>query len=81
MFIRFFFQTNADANVSRYVLRQDRYNGVTILIQYYQMEARWTIRQLLLQSFGVMCSLDPVVVTIMLNSILPMELARYLKYI
>ncbi|XP_014469950.1 PREDICTED: NCK-interacting protein with SH3 domain isoform X2 [Dinoponera quadriceps] len=68
--------TNADANVSRYVLRQDRYNGVTILIQYYQMETRWTIRQLLLQSFGVMCSLDPVVLTIMLNSILPMELAR-----
>lgn len=71
--------TNADANVSRHVLKQDRYNGVTILIQYYQMEARWTIRQLLLQSFGVMCSLDPVVLTIMLNSILPMELARDMK--
>lgn len=41
------------------------------------METRWTIRQLLLQSFGVMCSLDSVVLTIMLNSILPMELARY----
>ncbi|KAL6442654.1 hypothetical protein ACFW04_002637 [Cataglyphis niger] len=71
--------TNADANVSRYVLRQDRYNGVTILIQYYQMETRWTIRQLLLQSFGVMCSLDSVVLTIMLNSILPMELARDMR--
>ncbi|XP_020288455.1 NCK-interacting protein with SH3 domain isoform X2 [Pseudomyrmex gracilis] len=71
--------TNADANVSKYVLRQDRYNGVTILIQYYQMETRWTIRQLLLQSFGVMCSLDPMVLTIMLNSILPMELARDMK--
>ncbi|XP_029177504.1 NCK-interacting protein with SH3 domain [Nylanderia fulva] len=71
--------TNADSNVSRYVLRQDRYNGVTILIQYYQMETRWTIRQLLLQSFGVMCSLDSVVLTIMLNSILPMELARDMR--
>lgn len=71
------FQTNADANVSRHVLRSDQYNGVTTLIQYYQMEPRWTIRQLLLQSFGVMCSLDAVVLTIMLNSILPMELARY----
>ncbi|KAK0166236.1 hypothetical protein PV328_004676 [Microctonus aethiopoides] len=68
--------TNADANVSRHALRQDQYDGITTLIQYYQMEARWTIRQLLLQSFGVMCSLDAVVVTIMLNSILPMELAR-----
>ncbi|XP_016837235.1 NCK-interacting protein with SH3 domain isoform X1 [Nasonia vitripennis] len=71
--------TNADANVSRHVLRQDRYEGVSTLIQYYQMETRWTIRQLLLQSFGVMCSLDPVVVTIMLESILPMELARDMK--
>lgn len=69
-------QTNADANVSRYVLQQNQYNGVNILIQYYQMEPRWTIRQLLLQSFGVMCSLDSVILTIMLNSILPMELAR-----
>ena len=69
-------QTNADANVSRYVLQQNQYNGVNILIQYYQMEPRWTIRQLLLQSFGVMCSLDSVILTIMLNSVLPMELAR-----
>lgn len=69
-------QTNADANVSRYVLQQNQYDGVNILIQYYQMEPRWTIRQLLLQSFGVMCSLDSVILTIMLNSILPMELAR-----
>ncbi|XP_057335726.1 NCK-interacting protein with SH3 domain [Microplitis mediator] len=68
--------TNADASVSRHALKQDQYNGIITLIEYYQMEARWTIRQLLLQSFGVMCSLDPVVVTIMLNSILPMELAR-----
>ncbi|XP_011305468.1 NCK-interacting protein with SH3 domain [Fopius arisanus] len=71
--------TNADANVSRHALRLDQYNGISTLIQYYQMEARWTIRQLLLQSFGVMCSLDPVVVTIMLNSILPMELARDMR--
>ncbi|XP_076670690.1 NCK-interacting protein with SH3 domain [Andrena cerasifolii] len=71
--------TNADSNVSRYVLKQDQYNGVTILIQYYQMEPRWTIRQLLLQSFGVMCSLDPVILTIMLNSVLPMELGRDMR--
>ncbi|XP_014209971.1 NCK-interacting protein with SH3 domain isoform X2 [Copidosoma floridanum] len=71
--------TNADARVSRHVLRQDHYDGVDTLIQYYQMETRWTIRQLLLQSFGVMCTLDPVIVTIMLESILPMELARDMK--
>ena len=71
--------TNADSNVSRYVLQQNQYNGVTILIQYYQMEPRWTIRQLLLQSFGVMCSLDSVILTIMLNSVLPMELGRDMR--
>ncbi|XP_046735610.1 NCK-interacting protein with SH3 domain isoform X1 [Diprion similis] len=71
--------TNADANVSRHALRSDQYNGVTTLIQYYQMEPRWTIRQLLLQSFGVMCSLDAVVLTIMLNSVLPMELASDMR--
>ncbi|CAK9828409.1 NCK-interacting protein with SH3 domain [Anthophora retusa] len=71
--------TNADANVSRYVLQQNQYNGVNVLIQYYQMEPRWTIRQLLLQSFGVMCSLDSVILTIMLNSVLPMELARDMR--
>ncbi|KAJ8672586.1 hypothetical protein QAD02_003845 [Eretmocerus hayati] len=71
--------TNADANVSKHILRQDKYEGVCTLIQYYQMETRWTIRQLLLQSFGVMCSLDPVIVTIMLESVLPMELARDMK--
>ncbi|XP_053981640.1 NCK-interacting protein with SH3 domain [Hylaeus anthracinus] len=71
--------TNADANVSRYILQQDQYDGVNVLIQYYQMEPRWTIRQLLLQSFGVMCSLDSVILTIMLNSVLPMELARDMR--
>lgn len=62
--------------MSTHVLKQDQYIGVSTLIQYYQMETRWTIRQLLLQSFGVMCSLDRIIVTIMLESILPMELAR-----
>lgn len=71
--------TNADANVSRYILQQDQYEGVNVLVEYYQMEPRWTIRQLLLQSFGVMCSLDPIILTIMLNSVLPMELARDMR--
>ncbi|XP_025837344.1 NCK-interacting protein with SH3 domain [Agrilus planipennis] len=40
------------------------------------MEVRWSIRQLLLQAFGVLCSLDKTIINIMLNSILPGELAR-----
>lgn len=49
---------------------------ISTLIQYYQMEIRWSIRQLLLQAFGVLCSLDKTVINIMLNSVLPSELAR-----
>ncbi|XP_023720301.1 NCK-interacting protein with SH3 domain isoform X2 [Cryptotermes secundus] len=71
--------TNADANISRHVMSGDKYHGVSSLVQYYQMEIRWSIRQLLLQAFGVMCSLDPTVVTLMLNSVLPMELARDMR--
>lgn len=57
----------------------EQYLGVTSLIQYYQMEVRWSIRQRLLTAFGAMCSLDKTVVAIILNSVLPMELARYIN--
>lgn len=70
-------QSNADPSISRHVIADEQYHVVFTLIQYYQMEARWSIRQLLLQAFGVMCSLDATVVSIMLSSVLPMELARY----
>lgn len=40
------------------------------------METRWSLRQLLLHAFGVLCNLDKTVVNIMLNSVLPGELAR-----
>ncbi|KAK9889682.1 hypothetical protein WA026_007061 [Henosepilachna vigintioctopunctata] len=68
--------SNADASISRHVISIDHYHCVSTLIQYYQMEIRWTIRQLLLQAFGVLCSLDKTVIDIMLNSVLPGELAR-----
>lgn len=68
--------SNADASISRHVISSDQYHVITTLIQYYQMETRWSIRQLLLQAFGVLCSLDKTVITIMLNSVLPSELAR-----
>ncbi|GLV41728.1 uncharacterized protein CBL_00341 [Carabus blaptoides fortunei] len=68
--------SNADPSISKHMIAIDDYRVVFALIQYYQMEIRWSIRQLLLQAFGVMCSLDKTVVSIMLNSVLPMELAR-----
>ncbi|XP_050310119.1 NCK-interacting protein with SH3 domain [Anthonomus grandis grandis] len=68
--------SNADTSISRHVISSDQYHVITTLIQYYQMEVRWSIRQLLLQAFGVLCSLDKTVISIMLNSVLPGELAR-----
>ncbi|CAG9830828.1 unnamed protein product [Diabrotica balteata] len=68
--------SNADASISRHVISSDQYHVITTLIQYYQMETRWSIRQLLLQAFGVLCSLDKTVINIMLTSVLPSELAR-----
>lgn len=68
--------SNADASICKHVVSLDQYHVISTLIQYYQMEVRWSIRQLLLQAFGVLCSLDGTVVNIMLNSVLPCELAR-----
>ncbi|XP_030759186.1 NCK-interacting protein with SH3 domain [Sitophilus oryzae] len=68
--------SNADTSISRHVISSNQYHVIITLIQYYQMEVRWSIRQLLLQAFGVLCSLDKTVINIMLNSILPGELAR-----
>ncbi|KAK6625063.1 hypothetical protein RUM43_005354 [Polyplax serrata] len=70
---------NADANVSKHVISSDQYAGVLALIQYYQMEVRWSIRQPLLQALGVLCNLDRDIISIFLSSVLPMELARDMK--
>lgn len=42
-------------------------------------EHRVSLRLLLLKVFGAMCSLDAVLISTLLNSILPMELARDLQ--
>lgn len=52
------------------------YEDVNMLVAYYQMEERNAIRQLLIQTFAIMCSLDEIIISILLNSVLPMELAR-----
>ena len=75
--LNFDFQTNANIDISKRVISSEQYHVVTMLIQYYQMEARWTIRVLLLQTFDILCNLDENVINITLNSILPGELARY----
>lgn len=52
---------------------------VLSLVSYYQMEHRVSLRLLLLKVFGAMCSLDAALISTLLNSILPMELARDLQ--
>lgn len=42
-------------------------------------EHRVSLRLLLLKVFGAMCSLDAALISALLNSILPMELARDLQ--
>lgn len=68
--------TNADNKICRLIISQDNYECIVMLVQYYQMEVRWSIRQLLLKAFGVICNLDLTALRVMLSSILPVELAR-----
>ena len=68
--------TNADKRVSRYVTSKFKYFYVHNLIEYFQMETRWSIRKLLIENFMMMCSIDPVIISLMLSSVLPLELAQ-----
>lgn len=64
--------------VINHVLKIDEYTSINNLLEYYQMELRWVIQKRLLEIFSELCKLNFVVVEIIINSILPMELARYL---
>ncbi|XP_046981222.1 NCK-interacting protein with SH3 domain isoform X3 [Schistocerca americana] len=72
-------QKNADVAVSQLMLSADRYQSVLTLVEFCQMEVRWSIRQRLLRAFGLVCGLDAGALSLMLNSVLPSELARYMK--
>ncbi|CAG9585311.1 unnamed protein product [Danaus chrysippus] len=71
--------SNADVNISQHVLSSHRYAYVTTLVQYYQMETRWPLRQLLLQAFGVMCGLERTALATLALSALPAEIARDMR--
>ncbi|CAB3980984.1 NCK-interacting with SH3 domain-like [Paramuricea clavata] len=66
----------ANPHVCLAVIRQDSYDGLNALVEYYQMETRTSLRHLLLQVFSGCCSLGPEVVSQLLCTILPVELAR-----
>uniref|UniRef100_A0A3Q3BRN3 NCK interacting protein with SH3 domain n=1 Tax=Kryptolebias marmoratus TaxID=37003 RepID=A0A3Q3BRN3_KRYMA len=71
--------TDADPEVCKRMCKFNHYENVTSLVSYYQMEHRVSLRLLLLKVFGAMCSLDAALISNLLNSILPMELARDLQ--
>jgi len=66
--------------VINHVLKIDQYTSINNLLEYYQMELRWVIKKHLLIIFSELCKLNFVIVEIIINSILPMELARYLFF-
>lgn len=67
--------------VINHVLKIDNFTSINNLLEYYQMELRWVIQKRLLEIFSELCKLNFVVVEIIINSILPMELARYLYFL
>lgn len=69
----------ADPKICRHEMSIDQYQSTMNLVLYYQMETRWTIRKLLLDSLKAMCHLDFTAVNIMLSSILPIELVEDMK--
>uniref|UniRef100_A0A8C5DKW9 SH3 domain-containing protein n=1 Tax=Gouania willdenowi TaxID=441366 RepID=A0A8C5DKW9_GOUWI len=71
--------TDADPEVCKRMCKDNHYENVLSLVSYYQMEHRVSLRLLLLKVFGAMCSLDASLISTLLNSILPMELARDLQ--
>nr|XP_061813666.1 NCK-interacting protein with SH3 domain-like [Nerophis lumbriciformis] len=71
--------TDADPEVCKRMCKASDYENVLSLVSYYQMELRVSLRLLLLKVFGAMCSLDASLISTLLNSILPMELARDLQ--
>ncbi|KAL1132832.1 hypothetical protein AAG570_010784 [Ranatra chinensis] len=70
---------DAHPAICQRVLKISDYADVSMLVEYYQMENRLSIRSLLVQTFAVMCKLDKTVISILLNSVLPMELAREMQ--
>ncbi|XP_015914860.2 NCK-interacting protein with SH3 domain [Parasteatoda tepidariorum] len=67
---------DANPRVTREIVQCDEYEMVLLLVTYYQMEPRRTLRIKMLHVFMTLCELDLRVVTHLLNSVITMELAR-----
>jgi hypothetical protein len=66
----------ADRGVVRAALARWKYHAVQSLVEYHQMETRWTIRKILIETFTLMCSIAQPVISLMLTSVLPLEVAQ-----
>ncbi|XP_064452542.1 NCK-interacting protein with SH3 domain isoform X3 [Mirounga angustirostris] len=69
-------KTDADPEVCKKMCKRNEFESVLALVAYYQMEHRASLRLLLLRCFGAMCSLDALVISTLVSSVLPVELAR-----
>lgn len=68
--------TDADPEVCKKMCQRNGFESVLALVAYYQMEHRASLRLLLLKCFGAMCSLDAAIISTLVSSVLPVELAR-----
>ncbi|XP_050996323.1 NCK-interacting protein with SH3 domain [Acomys russatus] len=68
--------TDADPEVCKKMCKRNDFESVLALVAYYQMEHRASLRLLLLKCFGAMCSLDAAIISTLVSSVLPVELAR-----
>ncbi|XP_032267128.1 NCK-interacting protein with SH3 domain isoform X2 [Phoca vitulina] len=68
--------TDADPEVCKKMCKRNEFESVLALVAYYQMEHRASLRLLLLRCFGAMCGLDALVISTLVSSVLPVELAR-----
>ncbi|XP_014440673.1 LOW QUALITY PROTEIN: NCK-interacting protein with SH3 domain [Tupaia chinensis] len=68
--------TDADPEVCKKMCRKNDFESVLALVAYYQMEHRASLRLLLLKCFGAMCGLDAAIISTLVSSVLPVELAR-----
>ncbi|XP_068714578.1 NCK-interacting protein with SH3 domain-like isoform X1 [Montipora foliosa] len=66
---------DADPEICRAVLRMDDFDYINMLVIYFQMEERRTLRQPLVEIFGCICGLQKEMLSQLLCSVLPTELA------
>ncbi|XP_039263600.2 NCK-interacting protein with SH3 domain-like [Styela clava] len=67
--------TSLDKKSSIKLLSHDQHVALHTLVDYHQMETRVSLRLVVLQIFGVICSLSRNLVSVLLATVLPLEIA------